>query len=245
MLPINTIIIKTQTAEILQQWTTGDHVTTHALKHHYWPSTIRPFDLKSNQIDPCLKYENCMRYGCLEGASGNIQKAPGPINRIELYMNQMVDTNKCKQYTEISCQVRWPLAVSLRIKLPSPPMQQHIPSLDNHLQPHCFFWMGKIFWGKTDIPPRLIQIQMIFYPTQSPKSWHGQHGTHQYHWMCILLVGSFWSDALIVNCLLWKKNTSIFHHIWQISWLHIGGAKSANELTLKKKCVSFFFYTCS
>lgn len=154
MLPINTIIIKTQTAEILQQWTTGDHVTTHALKHHYWPSTIRPFDLKSNQIDPCLKYENCMRYGCLEGASGNIQKAPGPINRIELYMNQMVDTNKCKQYTEISCQVRWPLAVSLRIKLPSPPMQQHIPSLDNHLQPHCvFFGWGK-FSGEKQISPQ-------------------------------------------------------------------------------------------
>lgn len=162
MLPINTIIIKTQTAEILQQWTTGDHVTTHALKHHYWPSTIRPFDLKSNQIDPCLKYENCMRYGCLEGASGNIQKAPGPINRIELYMNQMVDTNKCKQHTEISCQVRWPLGVSLRIKLPSPPMQQHIPSLDNHLQPHCvFFGWGKFSGEKQISPPRLIQIQMV------------------------------------------------------------------------------------
>lgn len=248
MLPINTIIIKTQTAEILQQWTTGDHVTTHALKHHYWPSTIRPFDLKSNQIDPCLKYENCMRYGCLEGASGNIQKAPGPINRIELSMNQMVDANKCKQHTEISCQVRWPLGVSLRIKLPSPPMQQHIPSLDNHLQPHCFvFWSGK-FSGEKKISSQGGSRSRCFFIRLKVQSHGMANMVRTSITGCVFfLLGAFDPMLLLLIVSFGKKTnpSSITFDRYPGCTSEVPKAPTGSELTLKKKVCFAVFYTCS
>ena len=175
-----------------------------------------------------------MRYGCLEGASGNIQKAPGPINRIELYMNQMVDTNKCKQYTEISCQVRWPLAVSLRIKLPSPPMQQHIPSLDNHLQPHCFFFLewGN-FPGKNRYPPKVDPDPDVFLSDSKSKvmAWPT--------WYAPVSL----DVALIVNCFLGKKThpSSITFDRYPGCTSEVPKAPTGSDLTLKKKGLFRFF----
>ena len=172
-----------------------------------------------------------MRYGCLEGASGNIQKAPGPINRIELYMNQMVDTNKCKQHTDISCQVRWPLGVSLRIKLPSPPMQQHIPSLDNHLQPHWFFLDGENFPGEKRYPPKVDPDPDVFFFRLKVQSCGMANMVRTSITGCVFfLLGAFDPMLLLLIVSFGKKNKSIFHHIRQISWLHIGGAKSTNRI---------------